>query len=71
MFHPFSLANTLFSARQISPAGIRTSNGATAGDLGGAAPQSPIVGVRRDIGFVPQFLPSMTIVGGLKQPPRF
>lgn len=71
MFHPFSLSNTLFAARQVSSGSLRTSNGSTAGDLGGAAPQSPIVGVRRDIGFVPQFLPSMTIVGGLKQPPRF
>lgn len=48
----------------------RTDNGANSGVVGGAAPGDVTIGVRRDFGFVPQFLPSMTINGGLKQPPR-
>jgi len=40
------------------------------GHLGGVAPQAPAQAIRRDFSFVPQFLPALSIVGGLKQPPR-
>ena len=49
---------------------VRTDNGITPAHVGGAAPQGVTLGVRRDIFSVPQFLPSLTITGGLRQPPR-
>lgn len=48
----------------------RTDNGSSSGIIGGVAPQGNTVGVRRDFTSVPQFLPGMTVTGGLKQPPR-
>lgn len=66
MMRPFGNSTQLHAA---SPVPLE-SNGTSAGSVGGAAPQTQTVGVRRDFSFTPQFLPSMTIVGGLKQPPR-
>lgn len=65
MRRPFASNPNMFP---IAP--VRTDNGLTQGHVGGAAPQTMIQGVRRDIGMVPQFLPQLTVVGGLRQPPR-
>lgn len=65
---PFANANmAMFSANPVVP---RSHNGITAGGIGGAAPHSPTLGVRRDFGLTPLFNPQLTVVGGLKQPPR-
>lgn len=63
---PFS-ANTQLFANSAPPT---THNGSSASYVGGAAPQGQVVGVRRDFTMVPQFIPGMSVVGGLKQPPR-
>lgn len=61
--------NNLFGMLNGTPPS-RTDNGSSSGIIGGVAPSGNTVGVRRDFTSVPQFLPNMTIAGGLKQPPR-
>lgn len=65
MRHPFAFNSNLFPMRPVP-----SHNGQTPSHLGGVAPNSLTVGVRRDIGLTPQFWPSLTIQGGLKQTPR-
>lgn len=55
--------------QMVTPAVLPRVTTNCAGHLGGCAP-AQTVGVRRDFSFTPQFHPSMTITGGLKQPPR-
>jgi hypothetical protein len=66
MKNPFGASTALYANSPVP----MTSNGVSAGSIGGSAPQNQTVGVRRDFTFTPQFLPSLTIPGGLRQPPR-
>lgn len=66
MKQPFGLSTGLYAMQPLP----RVTNANSAGHVGGVAPQNMTVGVRRDFTFTPLFLPNLTTVGGLKQPPR-
>jgi hypothetical protein len=66
MKQPFALSTDLYAAQPLP----RVTSHTAAGSIGGVAPQGQTVGVRRDFGFTPLFLPSLTVTGGLRQPPR-
>ena len=66
MKQPFALSTGLYAMQPLP----RVTSHTSAGSIGGVAPQQQTIGVRRDFGFTPLYLPNMTIAGGLRQPPR-
>lgn len=66
MKQPFGLSTGLYASQPLP----RVTSHTAAGSIGGVAPQNLTIGYRRDFTFTPLFLPSMSVTGGLKQPPR-